>query len=215
MNGAMNTAGRLAAPWRVAAVAIAMLAGVALWLAMILLQGAARPALAAAPEWMALTANAGIEEAARLAAAVATAFWLRRLGLEPGMASLGVAASCTLATLENASYVAAFPTFDAYWRLGYAVPIHAGAAALFALATALPLGKASAFITRPATRRTVVVAASFFAAWTWHAAFNLAAAFAPFPGLPLVGTMLNIAALTALVAATALRSGYWSLHASR
>ncbi len=124
------------------------------------------------------------------------------------MASLGVAASCTVAALENASYVAAFPTLDAYWRLGYAVPIHAGAAALFALSTALPLRKGPGF-------RMVFVAASFLLAWLWHAAFNLTAALAPFPALPLVGTALNMAALASLVVATALRSGYWSLHASR
>ena len=193
--------------------AAAILAGATLYLAMRVIEGAARPALAAAPEWLSLAANAGIEEAARLGLALAVAFWLRRLGLEPGMASLGIAASCIVAALENASYVAVFPTLDAYWRLGYAVPIHAGAAALFALSTALPLrdgwppgGKA---------RRAVVVAVSFVAAWTWHAGFNLVAALAPFPALPVVGTALNMAALTALVAATALRSGYWSLHASR
>lgn len=201
----MRTGSRLVGTVSVAA---AMLAGVALWLAMRLLQGAARPALVAAPEWLSLAANAGIEEAARLAVAVAAAFWLRRRGLEPGMASLGVAASCTVAALENASYVAAFPTLDAYWRLGYAVPIHAGAAALFALSTALPLRKGPGF-------RMVFVAASFLLAWLWHAAFNLTAALAPFPALPLVGTALNMAALASLVVATALRSGYWSLHASR
>jgi len=188
--------------------AVAVLAGVGLWLAMRLVQGAARPVLAAAPEWMTLTANAGIEEAARLAVAMAAAFYLRRLALEPGMASLGIAASCTVAALENASYVAAFPTLDAYWRLGYAVPIHAGAAALFTLSTALPLRKGPGI-------RKVAIAASFLLAWLWHASFNLAAALAPFPALPLVGTALNIAALTALIAATALRSGYWSLHEIR
>jgi len=88
-------------------VIIAAAAGVALWYAMRLCQRAAAPALSAAPEWLALALNAGIEETLRLGLALAAALAIRRRGLEPGAASLAVIASCAMATLENASYLAA------------------------------------------------------------------------------------------------------------
>ena len=177
----------------------AVAAGAALWYAMRLCQGALRPILQRAPEWAALAANAGVEEALRLGLALLIALYVRRAGLEPGTVGLGVVAACSLGALENASYLAAFPTFDAYWRLGYALPIHAGAAALYAIATG----------------RTGVLAAAFAAAWAWHAGFNIVAALFPFPALPLVGTVVNLIALSALVAALAIRYGYWSVYAAR
>lgn len=185
---------------------IAVAAGAALWYAMRLGQGAIRPLLAAAPEWLSLVANTGIEESLRLALALAAAYGIRRLGLEPGTAGLAVVSACTLGALENASYLARFPTFGIYWRLGYSLPIHAGAAALYAIATAPDSKKG---------RRIQTIALSFAGAWCWHAAFNLVAALAPFPALSLVGTALNLAALTALVAALAIRYGYWSIYAER
>jgi hypothetical protein len=185
---------------------IAAAAGVVLWQVMRLSQGALRPLLAGAPEWLSLATNAGIEEALRLGLALAAAHAIRRLGLEPGTAGLAVVSACVLAALENASYLERFPTFDIYWRLGYSLPIHAGAAALYAIATA-PDGRGR--------RRIKTIAVSFAAAWAWHAAFNLVAALAPFPALSFVGTALNLAALTALVAALAIRYGYWSVYAAR
>jgi len=187
-------------------VSIAAAAGAVLWYAMRLSQGAIRPLLAGGPEWLALVANAGIEEALRLGLALAAAVAIKRLGLEPGAAGLAVVSACALAALENAGYLARFPTFDSYWRLGYALPIHAGAAALYAIATASD-GKKG--------RRIKTIVISLAAAWTWHAAFNIVAALAPFPALPLVGTALNLMALTALVAALAIRYGYWSIYAAR
>lgn len=187
-------------------VSIAAAAGAALWYAMRLSQGALRSLLAGAPEWLSLVANAGIEETLRLALALAAAREIRRLGLQPGTAALAVVSACVLAALEDASYLARFPTLDSYWRLGYALPIHAGAAALYAIASAP--GK-------HAGRRRTAIAVSLAAAWTWHAVFNLAAALAPFPALPLVGTALNLITLTALVAALAIRYGYWSIYAAR
>jgi len=181
-------------------------AGVALWYAMRLGQGAVRPLLASAPEWVSLILNAGIEEVLRLCLALVAAVVLTKTGLEPGTAGLAVVSACVLAALENAGYLARFPTFDSYWRLGYALPIHAGAAALFAIATAPGSNK---------VRRTKTIAVSLAAAWTWHAAFNLVAALAPFPALPVAGTALNLIALTALVAALAIRYGYWSIYAER
>ncbi len=181
-------------------------AGVALWYAMRLGQGAVRPLFASAPEWLPLVVNAGIEEVLRLCLALIAAYAIMRLGLEPGTAGLAVVSACVLAALENASYLARFPTFDSYWRLGYALPIHAGAAALFAIATAPDSNK---------LRRTKTVAVSLAAAWTWHSAFNLVAALTPFPALPVAGTALNLIALTALVAALAIRYGYWSIYAER
>lgn len=187
-------------------VSIAMAAGAALWYAIRLGQSALRPLLAAAPEWLSLATNAGIEEALRLGLALAASFAIRRLGLAPGAAGLAVVSACVLAALENAGYLARFPTFDIYWRLGYSLPIHAGAAALYAIATSPDCRKA---------RRRKTIAVSFAAAWSWHAAFNLTAALAPFPALPIVATALNLLALTALVAALAIRYGYWSIYAER
>jgi hypothetical protein len=185
-----------------------------------LVQAGLRPALAAAPEWLALCANAGVEEALRLALALAAAGAIRRLRLEPGVASLGVLASSVLAALENASYLAAFPTADAYWRLGYAVPIHAGAAALYALAAAPSMASAAKapagrLANDSPDRRARRLTAAFAVAWAWHAAFNLVAALAPFRALPAVGSALNLVMLAALVVASAIRFGYWRLYATR
>lgn len=187
-------------------VTIAVAAGATLWYTMRFSQGALRPLLATAPEWLSLVTNAGIEEALRLGLALAAAYTIRRLGLEPGTAGLAVVSACALAALENASYLARFPTFDTYWRLGYSLPIHAGAATLYAIATAPDNLK---------SHKIKTIAVSFAAAWSWHAAFNLVAALAPFPALALVGTALNLAALAALVAALAIRYGYWSIYAER
>lgn len=191
-------------------VIIAAASGAALWYAMRLCQRAVAPALSDAPEWLTLALNAGIEETLRLGLALTAALAIRRRGLEPGAASLAVVASCAMATLENASYLAAFPTLDSYWRLGYALPVHASAAMLYALAAA-PVAKA-----RPPSRRgTATIAAAFSVAWAWHAAFNITAALSPFPALPAIGSALNILAFAALAAATAIRYGYWSLYATR
>jgi len=188
-------------------IVLAAAIGVLLWYAMRLGQFVASPLLGRFPAAAALAANAGIEEALRLCLALAAAFLIRTPRLRPSLATLGVLASCMAAALENAAYITRFPTLDAYWRLGYAVPIHVGAAALYTLATqALPGGK---------SRRLPTVAISFLAAWTWHSAFNIAAALSPFPALPLVGTALNLCALAALVVATVYRFGYWSIHENR
>jgi hypothetical protein len=206
-------------------VVIAALSGAALWYAIRFCQGAIRPALSLAPELVSLAVNAGIEESLRLALALAVALAVRRLGLEPGAASLGVVSACVLAALENAGYLAAFPTLDSYWRLGYALPIHAGAAALYAIAAGPPrperlpagivAGGGAARRPSPETRRSLGIAAAFASAWAWHASFNAVAALAPFPALPVIGTALNLLALSALVAASALRYGYWSVYAAR
>lgn len=192
-----------------AAMVLAALAGAGLWFAMRACQGAASPVLAAAPAWLALATNAGIEEALRLGLALAAAAFLRRTGREPGRAALAVVCSCVTAALENVAYLTRFPTLDVYWRLGYALPIHAGAALLYAVATAPAAPGAGA------RRRSFAVAAAFAAAWAWHAAFNVAAALAPFPALPALGTALNAVAFSALVVASAIRYGYWSIYAAR
>lgn len=187
-------------------------AGAALWYAMRLCQGALRPVVERAPEWAALAANAGVEEALRLGLAMLLALYVRRAGLEPGAVGLGVLAACSLGALENASYLAAFPTLDAYWRLGYALPIHAGAAALYAIATGDSGGRDGE--SRPAGK-SAGIAAAFAIAWAWHSAFNIVAALFPFPALPIVGTVVNLIALSALVAALIIRYGYWSVYAAR
>ncbi len=190
----------------------AIAAGAALWYAMRLCQGALHPVLGRVPEWAALAANAGVEEALRLGLALLIARYVRRAGLEPGTVGLGVVAACSLGALENASYLAAFPTLDAYWRLGYAVPIHAGAAALYAIGTGESENPDGA--SRP-TSWPAGIAAAFTLAWAWHSGFNIVAALFPFPALPIVGTVVNLIALSALVVALAIRYGYWSVYAAR
>jgi hypothetical protein len=192
----------------VVAIAISAAAGVALWFADRLLEAALHPLINQAPAWLALAANAGVEELLRLGMALATIRIIHKLDLEMGLATLTVMASCSLAILENASYVAAFPTLDAYWRLGYTLPIHVCAATLYALATAAPRRA----VVRMPRRRLVL--ASLSAAWTWHTAFNIAATYAPFTLVAPVGTILNLAVLAALVVASAIRFGYWSIYAT-
>ncbi len=190
------------------AIAASLAAGVVLWFADRLLESALRPLVEQAPSWLGLSANAGIEEALRLGLALATIWIIRGIDLDRGIAALAILSSCALATLENASYVAAFPTLDAYWRLGYSLPIHVGAAALYALSTAAPR-RASARVPR-----SIVVAASLLAGWAWHAGFNIAATYAPFNLAAPLGTILNLTALAALVVASAIRFGYWSIYAT-
>lgn len=192
----------------VMAIAVSAVAGVALWFADRLLEAALYPLINQRPTWLALAANAGVEELLRLGIALATIRIIRKLDLEPGLATLAVLASCSLAILENASYVAAFPTLDAYWRLGYALPIHVCAATLYALSTAAPRSAAARM------PRWMVVAVSLMAAWLWHTAFNITATYAPFSLVAPAGTALNLAALAALVVASAIRFGYWSIYAT-
>ncbi len=213
--GASSRDSSLGASLRAPLAAIAALAaGAALWRAMALCQGALRPlqallaslaerpgAPAFALEAAGLAANALVEEALRLALALGTAAAVRRLRLEPGAACLAVLSSLGVALLENLSYLSRFPTADVYWRLGYALPIHANAALLYVLALA-----------RPSIARAAL---ALLAAWTWHASFNVAAALAPFPGLAALGAALNLCLSSALVAASAIRFGYWSVYAKR
>lgn len=190
------------------AVVASLAAGAALWFGDRLLEAALRPLVEQAPAWLGLAVNAGVEEALRLGLALAAIWLIRSIELDRGMAALAVLSSCALAMLENASYVAAFPTLDAYWRLGYSLPIHVGAAALYSLSTAAPR-HARARVPRP-----IVVAASLVAAWAWHAGFNIAATYARFGLVAPLGTIVNIAVLAALVVASAIRFGYWSIYAT-
>jgi len=218
-------------------VALAASGGVILYVLVWLLESSASELMAASPQWFSLLTNAGIEEATRLGLAILFAAILRKFGLQPGIASLAVVSSCLFAAIENATYLARFPVLDSYWRLGYAVPIHAGAALLYAITTAMPLRRISRLpaprqatpdpapldTTKPhpakpaqlTLSRNTIVIISFLAAWAWHAGFNIIAALSPFRALPVLGTVLNLSALTALVVASAIRSGYWSLHARR
>lgn len=228
--GASGQASRARSIRQLLPVVVAVLAGVLLWYAIRASQSLARPLLGRVPEWLSLVVNAGLEEGFRLSLALTIARAIKRLDLDPGLASLGVVSASTLGTLENWGYLAAFPTLDIYWRLGYALPVHAGAAALYAIALAPAeagvagvaatsgaagvAGSAAVAGTSGATRRRVVPAA-FAAAWVWHSTFNCAAALFPFPALPVLGTVLNTLALSALVVASALRFGYWSIYAAR
>ncbi|GAB1455962.1 hypothetical protein MASR2M48_12690 [Spirochaetota bacterium] len=146
----------------------ALLSGIFLWHSIRLCQGLIRPLLESTPEWLSLTLNAGIEEALRLSLSIAAAVAIRSLGLAPSLSSLAVLSSFILANLENADYLAVFPTLDAYWRLAYTMPIHMGAAALYALSTAPDDD-------RPASRRAISIGLSCVVAWIWHSSFNLMA----------------------------------------
>jgi hypothetical protein len=227
---------------RLVLVAMSAIGGVLFYLLVWLLESGASELTGAAPRWLSLLTNAGIEEATRLGLAMFIAVSIRKFGLQQGTASLAVVSSCLFAAIENATYLARFPVLDSYWRLGYAVPIHAGAALLYAITTAMPLRGISRLpALRPATPgpsvsgplpldtaepgtakpvqasfgRVTIVIVSFLAAWAWHAGFNIIAALSPFRALPVLGTALNLTALTALVVASAIRSGYWSLHERR
>lgn len=193
---------------RAAGIPLSLAVGVALWLADRYAQSGIQPLIEGWPRLLVLATNAGIEEALRLLVALTAISIIRRLRLDPSLATIAALASCSLAALENASYVAAFPTLDAYWRLGYAMPIHIGAAMLYALSTAGPLRE------RPRRRRWMLVAASLLAAWAWHTAFNGAAGYAPLAVVAPIGTILNVIMIAALVGASAIRFGYWSVYAT-
>ena len=192
----------------VVAIPLSLAVGIALWIGDRAAQSAMQALMEGWPRWLVLATNAGIEEALRLIVALATMAAIHRLDLEPSMATMAAIASCCLAALENASYVAAFPTLDAYWRLGYALPIHIGAATLYALSTAAPRRE------RPRMPRWALVVASLLAAWAWHTAFNGAATYAPFALVAPIGTIVNMIMLAALVGVAAIRFGYWSIYAT-
>jgi len=178
--------------------ALAAAGGAFLWLAARAAQSSLAPVLAGAPDWLRLAANAAAEEALRLGLAVLVALGLRRIGARPRWALLGVLASCVFAAIEHAGYLAAFPTADVYWRAGYSGPIHANAAALYAVFLA-PLSRGAANGARAAAARAGALGAAFLAGWAWHALFNLSAALWNFPALPALGTALNLSAMAALL----------------
>ncbi|TFG81183.1 MAG: hypothetical protein E4H20_10335 [Spirochaetales bacterium] len=170
----------------------AIAAGLVLWLSVRSAQSLLSGLLHALPEWIALTLNAGVEESFRFAFALLLMAMVLRTGVRPKLVLYGVVASWALASAENLSYLAAFPSADVYWRLGYSLPIHVNAAALYAVALA-PSPNAA----RAATALRGGVA--FLVGWGWHAAFNVVAGIHPFAALPALGSALNLGALIILV----------------
>lgn len=173
------------------AMAASALAGACLWLAARTAQSALAGAMAGLPDWARLALSAASEEALRFCLALAAARLLSRLGLKPRWALLGVLSSCVFAGIEHVSYLVAFPSDEIYWRLGYSGPIHANAAALYALALARSAAAGRS--------RVAAAAVAFAAGWAWHALFNLSSALWPFPALPALGTALNLAATACLL----------------
>lgn len=155
----------------------------------------------------ALFANLAIEELLRLALVGGAAYALRlsarrssaRAAALPAMRpdarlfAFALLAGLSFGSMENLSYLAAFPSLDTFWRVGYSLPIHINAGLLFALAF-FPLARGEGL--RPAA--ALAVAGAFALATAWHGAFNAFASFGFFSALPVLGSALNAAAFAAL-----------------
>ncbi|HAE23690.1 MAG TPA: hypothetical protein DCG47_15435, partial [Spirochaetaceae bacterium] len=94
-----------------------------------------------------LLANAALEELLRIALIGAAAYTLtrhteltvsRRTALLYAFALL---AGWAFGSMENLSYLLAFPSSDIFWRLGYSLPIHLNAGILYAIALFPPSPK--------------------------------------------------------------------------
>jgi len=124
------------------------------------------------------------EEALKLGLALGAAALARRLR-NPGLGLAVVPGATGFAAAENLAYMAAFPDAGVFLRLGWALPLHVNAAALFALALASP---------RPAA----AAAGAFAVSAAVHAAFNAAAVTHPSPPMLLGGIVFNLALCAAL-----------------
>ncbi len=124
------------------------------------------------------------EEVLKLGLALGAAALARRLR-NPGLGLAAVLGATGFAAAENLAYMAAFPDAGVFLRLGWALPLHVNAAALFALSLA---GR------KPAA----AAAGAFAASAAVHAAFNAAAATNPSPPVLLGGIVFNLALCAAL-----------------
>ncbi|MBP7264840.1 MAG: hypothetical protein KBB32_11730 [Spirochaetia bacterium] len=181
---------------RALALAASMAAGLGLWAAArygVMAAGSVSPLW---PAWAAVVLRAGVEEILRLGLALLAGTLVATTGSPRSWVLYGVLASAFMGLAENLSYLAAFPTADVYWRLGYALPVHVNAAAAYALA--LELVRRSG--------RLWVPAAALGLGLGWHALFNLAATYTRHPAVPAAGSALNLALMLGL----AMAAGLWA-----
>ncbi len=188
----------------------ALAAGLAHWFAARALQAA----LAWALGTPVMPLNAGIEEGLRLAVVVLGYASSARLGLDGRSGyAWALLASWAFGSMENMSYLLAYPSWDLFWRLGYSLPVHVNAGMLYALAlaprrvagSAGPGGVASPAagpaLSAGGSRalRAAPAVLALGAGWAWHTAFNAAAGLGQ-AWVPAAGSALNTIVFLALLA---------------
>ncbi len=152
----------------------------------------------------ALLINVALEEVLRLALIGAAAYALSRgaerseAGSMARLYAFALLAGWAFGSMENLSYLLAFPSLDVFWRLGYSLPIHINAGLLYALACR-PSPRGDGRRLHGALSRALGTAAALGLGIAWHGAFNAFASLAFFKTLPALGSALNAAAFIALV----------------
>jgi hypothetical protein len=179
-----------------------------------------------------LLANAAIEESLRMAFITAAAFVFTRdpegsaTRKKARLYAFALLAGWAFGSMENVSYLLAYPTLDVFWRLAYSLPIHINAGILYALAL-FPMAREGRVLNGPsriaaerpraarsaaawaptrasapsfsASRSPALRAASaLIIGLTWHGAFNAFASLGFFNGLPALGGALNALAFLTL-----------------
>ena len=169
------------------------------------------PLVAGGPGLMRLAVNTCIEEALRLGIAMALVRIAGAMRLRPGISGfMVVIASTVMAGVENLSYLSAVMTVDVYWRIGYTTLLHAGSAALYALALQ------SAAASRQAASGYGILAGAFVAGWLWHLGLNSAATWMDWRFLPHTGTIINIVMMLSLMTISHYRNAYLrNIHPAR
>lgn len=141
------------------------------------------------------------EEALKFGLALAALAAARRFK-DPSLCLLAVAGATAFGALENLAYALSFPDSAVYLRLGWALPLHANAGALFALALS--------------SRRPVAAGlGAFVLSAAIHAAFNALAS--AYPSAPVLagGLLFNFIACAGLAAAAYTRFAWGGvLHGS-
>jgi hypothetical protein len=165
-----------------------------------------------------LLVNAAIEESLRMAfiAAAALAFARDPEGSatrkKKRLYAFALLAAWAFGSMENLSYLLAFPTLDVFWRLVYSLPIHINSGLLYAFAL-FPMAEERRGLSDSARTRASRARSSLYAAWrspatraatalilglAWHGTFNAFASLGFFKGLPALGGALNAAAFCTL-----------------
>ncbi len=183
----------------------ALAAGLCHWYASGLAQRLAARALAGyyGGDLRALLINVALEEALRLALIGAAAYALSLSAERPPadqaarLRAFALLSGWAFGSMENLSYLVAFPSLDIFWRLGYSLPIHVNAGLLYALARR-PTPRGESIGLSCALRRALGTAAALGLGIAWHGAFNAFASLAFFNALPALGSALNAAAFIAL-----------------
>ena len=131
------------------------------------------------------------EEVLKLGLALAAAALARRFR-NPALGLVAVLGAAAFGAAENLAYILAFPGSGVFLRLGWALPLHVNACALFALALA-------------SRRPAAAVPAAFVVSWVVHAAFNALASSKLSPVELAGGIVFNLALCAVLAAAAQAR----------